>query len=124
MNGASTNPSQRPKVVFWYHVYCIGFAVFALLLGIAGAALWAIDSQILGMDPRNAREEGAVCLAIGVVVFSLYAVVPFLPRSRGAWIYGIVLLAMGLTSICSIAFCIPLLIGWLKPETKAFFGAS
>lgn len=65
-----------------------------------------------------------MCLAVGVVMLPLYGVAPFLPRGKVAWIYGIVLLAMGLTSCCFIAFSIPLFIFWLKPETRAYFESA
>jgi hypothetical protein len=59
MNEILPTPSPRPKVIFWYHVYCIVTAVVALLLGVAGAALWTVETGFLGMNPREAREEGA-----------------------------------------------------------------
>ena len=46
----------------------------------------------------------------------------FLPPRLWVWIYGIVLIAVGFTSACCIPFCVPLLIYWLKPEAKAYFG--
>jgi hypothetical protein len=37
------------------------------------------------------------------------------------WIYGIVLIALGMTSACFVPACIPLLIYWLKPDAKSYF---
>jgi hypothetical protein len=34
-----------------------------------------------------------------------------------------VTIGLGMTSACTLPICIPLLIFWLKPETKAFFHA-
>jgi len=56
-----------------------------------------------------------VPLAIG------FGVGVFLPREPWAWIYGIVTIGIGMTSCATLPFCIPLLIFWIKPETKAYF---
>ena len=37
------------------------------------------------------------------------------------WVYGIVLICISLTSCCCFPVSIPLLIYWLKPETKSYF---
>jgi hypothetical protein len=34
------------------------------------------------------------------------------------------MMAIGMTSCCFLPFLIPLLIYWLKPETKAYFGRN
>jgi hypothetical protein len=38
------------------------------------------------------------------------------------WVFGLVLICLGLSSACCLPACIPLLIFWLKPEMKAFYG--
>ena len=41
-----------------------------------------------------------------------------------AWIYGMVLICIGLTSPCCLPVTIPLLIGWIKDDAKAYFGRN
>jgi hypothetical protein len=37
------------------------------------------------------------------------------------WIYQIVLIGLGLTSVCCLPATVPLLISYVKPEVKAWF---
>jgi hypothetical protein len=54
------------------------------------------------------------------LIGAMFGAAPFLPKRRWVWIYDLVLICLSFTGCC-IAFGIPLLIFWLKPETKAFF---
>ena len=65
---------------------------------------------------------GIGLLLIGVVFMGAFGFGLFVPARRWGWIYGIVLIAVGLTSCCLLPATIPLLIFWLKPETQAFYG--
>jgi 1-acyl-sn-glycerol-3-phosphate acyltransferase len=48
--------------------------------------------------------------------------IPFFVQPRKwVWIYGIVLIALGMTSICFLPFLIPLLIFWCKPEVRGWY---
>ena len=38
------------------------------------------------------------------------------------WTYDLVVICFGFTSACFFPFCIPLLIFWLKPPVKEWFG--
>lgn len=40
------------------------------------------------------------------------------------WTYDLVIICLGMTSTCILPASIPLLIFWLKPETKRYFGKS
>lgn len=71
--------------------------------------------------------EGAFLMVMAVALVSLVlfvaSIAPFflIPRPW-VWIFDLVLICMGMTSVCFLPMCIPLLIHWLKPETKAWFG--
>ena len=45
----------------------------------------------------------------------------FLPNKPWVWVYHLVMICVGMTG-CTVVFSIPLLIFWLKPEVKAWFG--
>jgi hypothetical protein len=45
-----------------------------------------------------------------------------LPPRPWTWIYHLVIICFGMTSACCIPMCVPLVIFWLKPDTKAYFG--
>ena len=61
---------------------------------------------------------------MGVVSFPLmlgFGYGLFLPRAKWAWVYGIILIAIGMGSCCFWPICIPLLIKWIDPNFKAWF---
>ena len=62
-------------------------------------------------------------IVLGAGLTVLYAAPLFIEPSKKAWILGLVCIGLTLTSCCFLPFGIPLLIYWLKPETKAFYGA-
>jgi len=74
------------------------------------------------MSSAEAKIMGSVMLIIGLLFCVPYAFAPFLPRKSWVWVLGLVLICLGLTSTCCLPACIPLLIFWLKPEMKAFYG--
>jgi hypothetical protein len=93
-----------------------------------GLGIFMIVSAMPGYHgagtPGNPRGITAGWVIIGAaIVFSF----PFmaglvLPRKPWTWMFGIVLMALGMTSICFLPFVAALLIFWIKPETQAYFG--
>jgi uncharacterized membrane protein HdeD (DUF308 family) len=74
-----------------------------------------------GRDITEVRVQGIIMLALGIVLFFLFAAALFFPRKPWNWTFGIVLICLGMTSCCCLPACIPLLIYWIKPETKAYY---
>jgi len=65
---------------------------------------------------------GAVYLLLGLVLFAA-CFLPFVLRPRPwVWTYDLVIIALGLSSPCLLPASIPLIIFWVKPETRAYFG--
>lgn len=115
-------PAARPAVVTWFKVY----AVTLLLLYVAVAAMslvfFLVPTSELEMERTEAIVIGSIFLAMGLL-FAAACVPPLLGGRRPwVWVYGIVLICMGMTSACFLPACIPLLIFWLKPEAKAYYG--
>lgn len=73
-------------------------------------------------DPRTILVYGVVLAVIGSVLHTVFFAAFFLPRRPWSWIAHLVLIAIGLTSCCTLPAAIPLLVSWLKPETQAWFG--
>lgn len=96
----------------------------ALLYGIT--AVMGIVFLFVEPDPEMSEAEqrimGVVFLIMGLVFAAPYGAAPFLPRKSWVWVFGLVLICLGLSSLCCLPVCIPLLISWLKPEVKAFYG--
>ena len=120
--GASLSQSA-PPVYKWFVAYCIFMAVLYLIAAVMGIVFLFIDPSP-EMTAAEAKILGAVMLIIGLVFCVPYAAAPFLPRQSWVWVLGIVLICIGLTSACCLPACIPLLIFWLKPEMKAFYGRT
>ena len=118
--GAYLN-ATTPPVFKWFVAYCIVMALMYLFLAVFGAMSFFIEPD-KDMSVEEATLMGAVFIVLGLIFFIPYAAAPFLPRTSWVWVLGLVLICLGLTSICCLPACIPLLIQWLKPEMKAFYG--
>ena len=118
------NPSLKPAtppVYKWFVVYCILMAVLYLILAVMGIVYMFIEPD-KEMSAAEAKLMGTVFLILGLVFCVPYAVAPFLPRKSWVWVFGLVLICLGLTISCCLPACIALLIFWLKPEMKEFYG--
>lgn len=112
------------KTFFWYRVYVGFMAVLYLAMVAGGLAMVVASGSMAGADAEQSLILG-FAYTIGGGIFGLvFAVALFLPRKPFNWIVGIVMIAFGLTSCCFLPATVPLLIFWLKPETKAYFGRS
>lgn len=118
-----TNDPGR-KTFFWYRVYCAVLAVIYLALVAFGIFLLVAQPETREYDRDQIYLMGIVYIALGAIFFIASSVALLLPAKPFNWIVGIVMIALGLTSCCFLPVCIPLLIYWLKPETKAFFGRN
>lgn len=92
----TTRSDARPAVIFWFRVHALTMA----LLYAAGAWL---------------ATPGIGALAV------LYAASAFVPRKPWGWSVALVAIAFGVPSV-TIVVALPLLVGWMKPTTKAAFG--
>jgi hypothetical protein len=111
-----------PSVWIWYVVYCGLMALLYLIVAAAGLFVLLIDPAQFGEDAVILRIQGVLFLVLGLLFVIPFGAAPFLPKKPWVWIYGLVLIALGMTSVCCLPATIPLLIFWLKPETRRFFG--
>jgi hypothetical protein len=117
-------PMHAPAVWNWYRVYAGLMAVMYLVLLVGGTTvpLWAPE-EVDADDPP----PWAISLIVGCVSLpfaAAYVAAFFLPLKPWAWVYHLVLICVGLTSACCMAASIPLLIFWIKPEARAYFGRA
>ena len=100
-------------------------AIYAGCLAL-GIVLLFLREEIAGWppgeDPRTILVYGVVLAVTGAVLHSACFSAFFLPRRPWAWVVHLVLIALGLTSCCTLPASVPLLVWWLKPETQAWFG--
>ena len=114
--------APRPPVVSWFLAYAGAMAALYLLAAAAGVAFLVIPADVLEMRPREKIINGAVMAVTCLPLAALFLVALFLPPRPAAWIFDLVLIAIGMTSCCCLPATIPLLIYWLKPEAKRYFG--
>lgn len=120
---APDNETGR-KTFFWYRVYCGAMTALYALVAAVGVFLAAAAPSIPDQRPEETLIIGIVYAALGLIFMAVYGIALFLPRKPYNWIVGLVMMALGMTSCCLLPFLIPLLIFWVKPETKAYFGRN
>lgn len=115
------NGMPKPAVWPWYVGFCVAMAVLAVFVAGLGLFFLIAPTAWMNMPKHEAVVLGVVYLAGGAVLFLPYAVAPFLPCRPWHWVYGLVLICLSMTSCCCLPAAIPLLVFWIKPETKAWF---
>jgi hypothetical protein len=112
------------QTFMWYRIYLgalsllyVGVAVMGLLIAMMGPTSNSRDSAEMVIT-------GIVYAVIGAIFFIVHLIALTLPPKSWNWIVGIVMIAIGMTSCCLWPATIPLLIYWIKPETRSFFGRT
>ncbi len=119
-----TPPASRPAVLPWFSAYCAVMAAVGLLFLVIGLALhYGGSDAILWHDPAEARFAAAVYTTLGAVFLPLFLIGTCLPRRSFGWTLGIILLALSIPTCCCVPVSLPLLFFWIRPETRAYFGA-
>lgn len=119
----SPAPPRAPQVVFWYKVYV---ALNALLY----LAITAILAAIGIFAPGALEDELGPAILLFVMAgactfFALaYLVSLGFPRRPWAWVYDLVVICIGFTGCFTLPFSVALLIFWIKPEVKSWFGVT
>ncbi len=111
-----------PGVWPWFVVYCVVTALLCLCGSGLGMMFLVVDPHEFEMESMEARIIGVVYLGVSILLFVPYMLAPFLPKRRWVWVYDLVLICLGMTSCCTLPACIALLIFWIKPNTRQFFG--
>ena len=116
-----SDDARSPGVILWFKLYT-GFLSFIYLLCIGLSLIFLfVEPAKLEMDAVSAKVMGAVLLVMGLGLF-VACLVPLVVAQRPwVWIYDLIIICFGFTSVCLWPICIPLLIFWLKPETKEYF---
>ena len=94
-------------------------ALIYLLLTPLG--VWLISE---GENDGEALLNGIILVLMGPPLSIAFGLGVFLNDKPWHWIYGLVLICLSMTSCCCLPVSIPLMLHWLKPETKAFFEKS
>jgi len=127
MNNLQT--TEKPGAVFWFHVYLVVLCFLYLAVAAGGLFLIAASQGAFGLsrsseDSFSLMVTGIVLVPMAIVLFVACLIPFFAPRRRWVWVYGSVLICLGMSSACFLPACVVLLVYWLKPETQAWFGRN
>src|SRR5690606_34796154 len=101
------------------------YSFFAVCMGVGHLALGGIGTWVVVMANQGPRPEiepvalGAALAVISALIGIAFCYAPFAPRQPWAWRYHLVLLILALPS-CSLG-AVPLLVFWLRKDTKRMF---
>lgn len=116
---------RPPEAVYYFRIYAI-LMLLTLLAGF-GFGLWTMLEPLMkgGGAPVRPGEwiGGFIIAGMAGAVMVPHTVVLFGGRSK--WVYTLGLVLIGLNILwgwCCLPITIPLLIMWMKPETKRWFG--
>ncbi len=108
----SINPAP-PPVLVWYRVYCGAMALLYLVCLAGGIAL--LSRRDLFSSNKDVPPEMGLFYSVGFTVVGgllapAFLASFFLPRSRRAWIYHVVLITLGMVSVCCLPVTVPLIL--------------
>jgi hypothetical protein len=116
--------TPRPGVLVWQRIYCAVMTLLYLVVLGAGVVLLVVRG-FLEDDPEVEMVQlvyGVICTGLGAVLAPLYGAGVVLTPRRWVWVYHIVLISIGMASPCILPFGIALLVFWVMPATRAYFG--
>ncbi|MRG92108.1 hypothetical protein [Polyangium spumosum] len=118
---------RPPEAVYYFRVYAV--MMLLMLLGSFGSGLYLMLGPLMrGASGPSATGEwvmGLIIAAISFVIIIPHAVVLFAGRAKWAYTLGIILIGLNmLWNTCCLPITIPLLVVWMKPETKRWYGVN
>ncbi|MFQ3578264.1 MAG: hypothetical protein SNJ52_04565 [Verrucomicrobiia bacterium] len=116
--------NQPPKVLLWFKLYCGFLCLLYLACATSSLFFFFADPSDTEMSVTTARIIGVFFLLTGIVLFVICLIPLILAPRPWLWTFDLVVICLGMTSACCLPACIPLLIFWLKPDTKRYFGKS
>jgi hypothetical protein len=124
--GAEYIQAERvPEGVTYFRIYATIMAVLNALLALGGLVMMftPLFAPLKASGDTEIWLVGLFYGGIGTVFFIPWVVTLF--GGRKPWVHtmGTVMIALGMTQICCLPVLIPILITWLKPETKSWYGA-
>ena len=118
---------ETPSVVHWYKVYAAFMSATYALVVVAMVVAWSFEAKWIPYTDMPPVFWWAYLLFLSLICLVLagaFLTSFFLARKPWVWVYHLALICLGLSSPCLIPACVPLLIFWLKPETKAYYGRN
>jgi hypothetical protein len=120
VNYGAQPTTGTPGVWVWFIIYCSFVALICAFYVFVGVIALVSPSTDPDVSREGSMMGGFFLITIFGLLGAMFGSAPFLPKRPWVWIYDLVLICLSFSGCC-IVFGIPLLIFWLKPETKAFF---
>lgn len=115
-------PAGAPSVIFWFKIYCGVLCVLYLAVMAAALIFFFVGPEQFEMSGLFANLMGVLYLVLGLGLFAV-CFLPLVLRPRPwVWTYDLIIIALGLSSPCLLPASIPLIIFWVKPEARIYFG--
>ena len=109
---------NRPTVIIWFKAYCSLLAIIHLpLLLLSYGYLCALENEE-GLIAMKVLFSALMVISLAVPAMSLLCF--FLKRQPWVWVYSLVLICLGMATWL-LPFCIPLIIFWVKQNTKVYY---
>lgn len=111
-----------PAAFRWFRLYCVLLSL--LYLAVAGLGIFFLISPPpeMELDRIASALIGTLFILTGLFLAFATALGPFLPQRDWAWLYGLALICLGLTSLVLLPVSLPLLIFWRKEPVRTWFG--
>jgi hypothetical protein len=124
-----TEEERPPEAVYYFRIYAV--VMILSLLGIFGLGLWImLEPMMRHSGPGSMVRPGEWIVGIIMTVMSGFFILPHaiaLFGGRAKWVYTLSVVLIGLSMLwnsCCLPVTIPLLVVWLKPETKRWYGVA
>ena len=117
---------RPPEAVYYFRIYAA--LIILNLLGVFGGGLFMMLKPLMSGASGGAATED---LIVGLVLVGS-GFLPMVPHGlalfggRRKWVYTLALVLIGINMLwvsCCLPITIPMLIYWMKPETKRWYGA-
>lgn len=118
-------PTTAPGVVLWAKIYAWSFVAMYLFCTIGGIFMLVAGEALGGGGDREQEKamiQAVAMTAVGPPLMILSAIAALAPRKKWGWIVNIIVMGLGCTSCCCLPAAIPLLIFWLKQDTRQWYG--
>lgn len=113
-------------VVMWYRGFLRMAAILYGLLAAFGITAGYFQHDLIQKGYPKAGIEWLKLIYVGVALpLAILAIVAaYLPRRRWTYTAHAVYLLFNLVNLCFLPIMILMLVGWSKPETRAYFAQS
>lgn len=116
---------ERPGVISWFKLYT-GFLCLLYLLPTIAVFLSLFSATSAATDMfKEVGPVFAVLVSLLALALFVACLLPLILKPRPwLWTYNLIIICLGMTSACMLPASIPLLIFWIKPEARKYFGRT